>query len=319
MRCDISNQLRLRRRAGRDRATSAAGASRADPRCGRRGGRSRESSPCAPAWRGRPPRPSRAGASAPISSSSRITSAFAPPCSGPFSAPIARDDRRVDVGERGRRDARGERRRVQLVIGVQDQRDVERARRQAARPLAGQHVEEIRRVAEHRIRLDRPAAALHPAHRRDERADLRGQPDGLAVVGLRRVVGGVGIVVAERGRQRPQRVHARCRPAAPASAAGPARAAAARRPAATAGRRARRASAAAGATAGSRPLRTSRAARDRGCRSRSTRARRDRRRDSRSPTRSRRCLRAPLWASRPWSYASIIPRPPRAAARRAGL
>ena len=46
------------------------------------------------------------------------------------------DDGRVDVGERRGRDARGERRRVQLVVGVEDQRHVERARRQAARPLA---------------------------------------------------------------------------------------------------------------------------------------------------------------------------------------
>ena len=84
-----------------------------------------------------------------------MTSALAPPCSGPFSAPIAADDRRVDVGERRGRDARRERRRVQLVIGVQHQRHVERARRQAARPLAGQHVQEVRGVAEHRIGLNR--------------------------------------------------------------------------------------------------------------------------------------------------------------------
>ena len=78
------------------------------------------------------------------------------------------------------------------------------------------------------------------------------------------------------------------------TASGSARAGA---PAATADRRARRASAAGDATAGSRLPRTSRAGRDRGCRSRSTRARRDRRRDSRSPTRSRRYLRARPWAS----------------------
>ena len=63
------------------------------------------------------------------------------------------DDRRVDVGERRGGDAGREGGRVQLVVGVQHQRDVEGARRQTARPLAGQHVEEVRRVAEHRIRL----------------------------------------------------------------------------------------------------------------------------------------------------------------------
>ena len=39
--------------------------------------------------RGSPRRRCSGGASWPISSSSRITSAFAPPCSGPFSAPMA--------------------------------------------------------------------------------------------------------------------------------------------------------------------------------------------------------------------------------------
>ena len=49
------------------------------------------------------------------------------------------------------------------MIGVQDERDVERARREAARPLAGEHVEEIGRVAQHRIGLDDGAAAgVHP-------------------------------------------------------------------------------------------------------------------------------------------------------------
>ena len=94
------------------------------------------------------------------------------------------------------------------MIGVQRQRDVERVRGQAARALAGQHVEEVRRVPEHRIGIDRPLPLRQPAHRRDQRADLRGQPHRLAVVGLRRVVVGVGIVVAERRGQRPQQVHA---------------------------------------------------------------------------------------------------------------
>ena len=108
----------------------------------------------------------------PISSSIFITSALAPPCSGPLSAPMARDDGRVDVGERGRRDAGGERRGVELVIGVQNQRDVERADRQRRRPLARQHVQEVRRVTQRRVRIDRPAAGLQPSPRGDERADL---------------------------------------------------------------------------------------------------------------------------------------------------
>ena len=62
-------------------------------------------------------------------------------------------------------------------------------------------------MPEHRIRLDRTAAGLQPAERRDERADVRRQTDGLAVVGLRRLIVRGGIVVAERGRERSQRVH----------------------------------------------------------------------------------------------------------------
>ena len=118
------------------------------------------------------------------------------------------DDGRVEVGEGRGRDARGERRRVQLVVGVQHQRDVEGARRERARPRPGQHVEKVRRVPERRIRLDGTAAGLQPAVGRDQARQLRGQTHRLAVVRLRRVVGRVRVEVAEDRSQRPQRVHA---------------------------------------------------------------------------------------------------------------
>ena len=114
----------------------------------------------------------------------------------------------MEIGQRRGRHAGGERGRVQLVIRVQDQRDVERARRQRIRPVAGQHVEKVRGVPERRIRLDRPAAGLHPPVGRDEAPQLRRQPHGLSIVRLRRVIRRVAIVVTERRRQRPQRVHA---------------------------------------------------------------------------------------------------------------
>ena len=69
-----------------------------------------------------------------------------------------RDDRGGQVGARARDDARGERRRVHLVLGVQDHRDVEDARGALARALAGEHREEVLRVAERRRRA-RPARA----------------------------------------------------------------------------------------------------------------------------------------------------------------
>ena len=63
-------------------------------------------------------------------------------------------------------------------------------------------------MAENRVGFNRSATAGDAAHRRDQRADLRREADGLAVVRVRRVVGVVDIVVTERRRQRPQQVHA---------------------------------------------------------------------------------------------------------------
>ena len=64
----------------------------------------------------------------PSSSSRCMTSVLAPPCSGPFSAPIApvmAECTSVSVAAATRADERG---RVELVIGVQHQRHVQRAR-----------------------------------------------------------------------------------------------------------------------------------------------------------------------------------------------
>ena len=175
----------------------------------------------------RPPRPSRAGASAPISSSSRMTSAFAPPCSGPLSAPIAADDRRVDVGERRRGDARGERRRVQLVVGVQDQRDVEGARREAARPLARSACtgNSPRGRAPDRAESARRRRSAGPSSRRASRsARSAGRPCGSwPAASCRRRRDRSGRARTSASAARP----CRCRAAASASAAGSARAAAA--------------------------------------------------------------------------------------------
>ena len=119
-----------------------------------------------------------------------------------------RDDRRVDVGERGGGHARREGRRVQLVIGVQRERDVEGFHRERAGPIPGQHVEEIGGLAHGRIRGNRSAARLHPAPGGDDGARLRRETNRLAVLRLGRRVVGLGVVVRERRRHRPQRVHA---------------------------------------------------------------------------------------------------------------
>ena len=93
-------------------------------------------------------------------------------------------DGRVHVRKRRGDHARRERGGVHLVVGMQDQRHVEGAGGLLVGPLARQHVQEVRGVAETRIGLDRiqPAAAAVVA--RHHRRHLRDQPGGLAEVGL---------------------------------------------------------------------------------------------------------------------------------------
>ena len=201
-------------------------------------------------------------------------------------------DRRVHVGERRGGDARGKRRRVELVIRVQRQRDVHRARSQSGSAAARSAC----RGSWPRVPSPDPAATRLPPCCMRPQVATRLAICAVSRTDLRydacwRVVAGVGIVVAERRRQRAQRVHAVGRRQHLHQPDDRLRAAGAPRPAATADRRARRDSAAGRATAGSRFPRRSRSARGRGCRSRDTRAHRDRRRENRSRTSSRRRLR----------------------------
>ena len=130
-----------------------------------------------------------------------------PPVQRPLEGANGADDGRMDVGQGRGRHAGRKCRRIQLVVGMQDQRDVEGVSGETGRALAGEHVQKVGGMAEHRIRLDRSSAGVHPAHRRDERAELRGQADGLAMVGVRGTVGRIRIVVTECRRERPQRIH----------------------------------------------------------------------------------------------------------------
>jgi hypothetical protein len=100
----------------------------------------------------------------------------------PFQRTDRRDDRGVDIGERSRSDARRKRRGIELVVGVQRERDVEGANRRRIRPLAGQHVEEVRGVAHCRVRRDWSSASLQPSPRGNDRADLRRESDGRAIL-----------------------------------------------------------------------------------------------------------------------------------------
>ena len=67
-------------------------------------------------------------------------------------------DRRVKIGEGPGDDARGERRRVHLVLRVEDHRDVERTQLLLRRRLTAQHREEVLGVGERRIRWNRVQA-----------------------------------------------------------------------------------------------------------------------------------------------------------------
>ena len=120
-----------------------------------------------------------------------------------------RDDRRVQVGQRGGGHARGERGGVELVVGVQDERDVEGLLLERVGFRAAQHVEEVGGERELRVRRHERLAPADPLPGGDERRHLRGEPQGLARRRLARVVGGVGVEGGERGHARAQHLHRR--------------------------------------------------------------------------------------------------------------
>ena len=131
-----------------------------------------------------------------------------------FQRADAGDDGGVNVGERGRGDTRGKRRGVELVIRVQRERDVHRADRDRAWPLARQHVEKTRRVAHCRIRLHdaaaccmRPQVATRLAICAVSRTDFRYDA-------CWRVVARIRIVVTERSTSASAARPCRRRPAA---------------------------------------------------------------------------------------------------------
>ncbi len=93
------------------------------------------------------------------------------------------------------------------MIRVQNQRHVERARGERRRPAARQHVQKIRCVAKSGVWIDGPATGPQPSPSRDERAHLAGEPHGLPVICLRRVVRGLGIAVRQNRRQGAKSLH----------------------------------------------------------------------------------------------------------------
>ena len=137
-----------------------------------------------------------------------MTSAFAPPCSGPLSVPIAAtiaEYRSVSVAAATRAaNVEAFSSWSACSTSAMSNACVDSAFGRVAR----QHVEEVGRMSERRVRLDGPAARLQAAVGGDDAAHLRGEANRLAVVRRRRIVAGLGIVLAERRGQRPQHVHA---------------------------------------------------------------------------------------------------------------
>ena len=122
-----------------------------------------------------------------------------------------RGDRRNDRGMQIRlgadHHARGERRSIRAVLGMQNEIAVDQLRGIGARFLAGQHPEQIGGVAERRVGGDRLLAGADARMRGDDHRHLRRQPHGLAQRRLARIVGGLRIESGERGRRRAQHVH----------------------------------------------------------------------------------------------------------------
>ena len=96
----------------------------------------------------------------------RATCSFAPPCSGPLSVPIAAITLEYIPESVLDGDARRERRRVQLVVGVQDQAGVEALDVLLVGLLALQHVQEVPGDRLLGQRLQRPLARCARAGRR---------------------------------------------------------------------------------------------------------------------------------------------------------
>jgi len=117
------------------------------------------------------------------------------------------DDGRVHVRAGACDHARGERRRVHLVLRVQDHGDVERTRLLLAWRLAVQHREEVLRVREARVGIDRLEALPAPVIAADDRRRLRDQSPGLARLRLAVVRIAVRIGEGERRDRSAQHVH----------------------------------------------------------------------------------------------------------------
>ena len=126
---------------------------------------------------------------------------------GPLEGADPGDDGRVEVTQGRSGHARGEGRGIQLMLGMQHQRHVERPRGERAWPVAGQQIEEAGGVSHRRVRLNRPATGGETSIGRYQTGNLSRQAYRRSILtGGRRVSGGRVEVGQGRG-QRTHRIH----------------------------------------------------------------------------------------------------------------
>ncbi len=113
----------------------------------------------------------------------------------------------VDVGKSRGHHAGGKSGSIELVIGMQRQRDVEDVLHHVVRLLAGQGVEEIPRGAQRGIGRDHVLAFAQPVKGGDDSAGLSHQADRLALAGLDRGVLLVRVVERQHGDGGTQHIH----------------------------------------------------------------------------------------------------------------
>ena len=138
------------------------------------------------------------------------------PMKGTFKSADGTGDGGVDVGQRGGDDARSEGAGVQLVVGMEDERNVEGACSGFGRLFAVEHPEEVCGVGERLVGVDDGFALADAVKDGDDHRDLGGEAIGFADVCVVAAVGLVGIVDAEERDRSAEDLHGRgvCRNAA---------------------------------------------------------------------------------------------------------
>ena len=117
---------------------------------------------------------------------------------------------RVHICQRCRDDACGKCRRIQLVVGMQDQRDIQCLRRCLGRFLAGQHPQKIARVRKRLVGFNHRLAFADAIVIRDDHCDLRSEPERLAHIRFMRVAGFVIVIDRQTRNRSAQHFHRRC-------------------------------------------------------------------------------------------------------------